>query len=408
MTQPYATLDGHPLTRCTVHVPPRGPWWADVIFEGAPDASGQVTIVLGELRLTGTVDASHGGTHGLERRARVIAGGGGWATLLPPKSYHNDAGIKRRTVIEDAAREAGETLAANAIPLLEERIGIDYVRQSGPASRALDDVLGEHGWWVGYDGQTRIGERPAEPAEVDPRRVEVLGYEPDDHVVRLGVDDLRDVGIGSLISERLDAPQTVRELRIEVAAEAVQVTAWTGEGERSRIESALRSIARRSVDDRLHGIWRYRVVRMSGDRVELQAVRQRAGLPDVLPVSMWPGLAGAHSQLAGGTECIVQFIEGDRTQPIVTGFIGKLDGAFVPVATTVSVRDTLLLGDDSASEGVPFGDALKSYLDDHCHEYIDSTAGPLVTSAPIAGPATPPTSGVLSASPSPSSKVRVS
>lgn len=347
MTAPYATVDGYPLVSARVHVPSRGPWFADVEFESAPELSGRVTLRLGELELSGTIDPTHDGTHAEHRRSRIVAGGGGWGTLLAPKAYHNDAGIRARTVAQDAAREAGEELADD--PLLEERIGVDYVRQTGPASRVLEDALRGAGWWVDYDGRTRVGSR--ETAEAS--GYEVLEHVPDERVIVLAVDDLRTVGIGSVLTERLDAPQTVRELEVEVTADRARVKAWTGgtESARGRLEDALRSIVRHSTDDRLFGAWRYRVVRMRGDRVELQAVRRDAGLPDVLPVSMWPGLAGAHAELTGGAEVLVQFIEGDRTMPIVTHFAGKDGAGWAPANVTLDASTLIKLG-QSATKGV--------------------------------------------------------
>ncbi|MBZ0120990.1 MAG: hypothetical protein K8H88_28605, partial [Sandaracinaceae bacterium] len=71
------TVGGQPASRVTVHVPPVGPWWAEVDFEGDPtELEGRVTIALGALELVGTVDPSHDGTHGLQRRSRIVAGAG--------------------------------------------------------------------------------------------------------------------------------------------------------------------------------------------------------------------------------------------------------------------------------------------------------------------------------------------
>ena len=99
---------------------------------------------------------------------------------------------------------------------------------------------------------------------------------------------------------------------------------------RGALTQALASAVARLTDQRLHGVYRYRVLRLSVDRVELQAVRKGAGLPDLLPVSMWPGVAGAHATLALGAEVLVQFVEGDRTMPIVTGFAGRGGQGHVP------------------------------------------------------------------------------
>lgn len=337
-----ASLDGHRLADARVYVPRAGAWWAEVVFEEAPDVSGVATLALGGLELRCTIDARYDGTQGLQRRSRVVGGAGSWGSLLPPKTYHNDLGVRARTIAEDAAREAGEELADFAPSA--ERVGPAYVRQAGPASRALEDVIGTAAWWVGYDGRTRIGERPT--VEAEPGSYEVLDYDPAARLVTLTADDLGAVQIGSVLAERLDAPQTVAELDVHVTPDHVRIVAWTGEGtaQRGRLAGALRRIIERSTDRRLHGLYRYRVVRMSGDRAELQAVRRAGGLPDLLPISAWPGIAGAHAELTPGAEVLVQFVEGDRTQPIVSHFAGKDGTGWAPVELVLTASSRVRLG----------------------------------------------------------------
>lgn len=331
MTEVFATVEGHRVSALLLTVPNQGPWHADVDFEGEPEISGRVTLWIGGLALSGTID---GGTFGLQRKARIVAGAGGWGTVVPAKDYHNDAGIKARTIAEDAARAAGEQLGTFIPAAL--RVGVDYVRQAAPAAQALVDVLGGVPWWVDYDGITLAGARPA--VGLDPAAYEVLAYDPRERVVTLAVDDPSKVRIGSIISERMDVPQVVREFELRLGGEhELRVTAWCGGSELGpgRVAGLLQSITEGTIRRRLYGKYRYRVVRMASDRVELQVASARAGLPDVLPISMWPGVAGAHAELAPGAEVLVEFIEGDRAQPIVTGFAGKDGVGFVPTSLTL-------------------------------------------------------------------------
>jgi hypothetical protein len=345
----FANVNGERVTRARVHVPPVGPWFADVDFELAPALSGRVTLRLGALELVGTIDPRADGTRGMQRRCRIVAGAGAWGAALAPKAYHNDQGVKARLVAEDAAREAGETLAAFAPAT--ERVGTYYTRRGGAASRALEDAAAGAAWWVAYDGRTHVGERlsstPADDA------YQVLDYDPQTRVVTLGVDDLTAIQIGATLSESLDEPQTVRELEIDVTPEAVRVLAWCGgaEASRGRLPDALRAIVEHVAGERLFGVYRYRVIRMAGDneRLELQAARRVVGLPDVLPIAMWPGVAGAHAEPALGAEVLVQFVEGDRTQPIVTGFAGKAGPGFTPVTQLFDATTEIVLGEGATS-----------------------------------------------------------
>lgn len=348
-------LDGHRVETARVHVPARGPWFADVVLEGAPDVAGRVTLQLGRLRLSGTVDSAHAGVYARERRVRIVGGGGGWATLVGARAYHNDTGVRARTVVDDVAAAAGETLGS--FHPEAERVGTDYVRQGGPASRVLEDVVGAATWWIDYDGQTHVGERAA--SAVPAESYEILDFDPRNRVLELGVDDAGAVTVGSVLSGRLDEAQTVRELCIQLDAGALHVRAWTGgDGHSGRLQRAFGALVRRETDSRLFGRWRYRAIEMDGDRVVLQALSGAAGLPDILPVSMWPGVAGAHAELVSGAEVLVEFVEGDRTQPIVTHFAGRDGAGWEPVELVLAASSLLHLTAQEIRLGEPDGGAL--------------------------------------------------
>jgi hypothetical protein len=362
MTDFYATLDGHRVVSASVHVPGIGVWFADVELEGAPELAARATLALGELRLAGTVDrqGSSAGTVWL----RLVGGAGGWSRLLPPRSYHSDAGVRARTVAEGAAREAGEELGGFLVDV--DRLGVDYVRSAGPASQTLADVAGPAPWWVDFEGRTHVGPRGEVGAASG--SYEVTDVAPDEKLVTLAVDDLRAIAIGSVLSERLDAPLTVREYSIELEPEAVRVRAWCGTPATSegRIARALRAIVRSTTAGRiLGGPWRYRVARMiAGGRAELEAVVRDASLPNIGPVSMWPGVAGASVELDVGAELLVDFIDGDRRQPIVRGFAPKGGAGHVPLALVLAAEETIRLMSSSAADGVAKSSEVNARIDE--------------------------------------------
>lgn len=348
----FATVAGKRAVAVRLVVGNIGPWFAECELEADAEVSGQVTLQINGASFVGTVDDTNNGVFEGSRKLRILAGGNGWWRSVDAKHYHNDAQVKARTVAEDAARAVGETLG-DFVPAAE-RIGADYVRERGPASRVLEDVIGDVPWWVGYDGVTRVGTRSSSAAATD--AYEVLAYDPADRRATLGVSDVLAVQIGSTISKSLEGPQTVRELEIVVDAEDLRVTAWCGGSAASagHLADLMRSIVERTTDAKLWGKYRYRVVRMSTDRVECQAVRKGAGLPDVLPVSMWPGIAGAHAELTPGAEVLLEFIEGDRTMPIITHFAGKDGTGHVPVSLVLcgSAQAVARQGDLVQSGGV--------------------------------------------------------
>lgn len=331
-----ATVSGHRVVELRLLVGNTGPWTAECDLEGDDAVSGSVTLEIAggdaPLRLQGTVTES--GVFGEQRKLRIVAGAGAWGNVVTAKGYHNDAGVKALLVATDAAREVGERLGSFAPAA--DRLGADYARHAGVASRALEDAAGSLAWWVDHDGVTHVGGRPA-GAQVDPDVVHVLEFDPRCLVATLAVDDMRALQIGSVLSDRLEAPQTVREFELHITPDSARVTAWCGGGasETGHLVGLLRAIAQRATDERLTGLYRYRVGGMQGDRVLLQIVRRAAGLPDLLPVSMWPGVAGVHALLTPGAEVLVQFVEGLRTQPVITHFAGKDGVGFVPISLTI-------------------------------------------------------------------------
>lgn len=331
----FVTVNGSACTRAVLLVANIGPWIAEVDFNDAPDVSGAVTLKIGTLTLSGTVVPEQDGTFGASRRSRIVGGAGGWRKAVVAKAYHSDAGVKAKVVAEDAAREVGETLGGY-VPLAD-RLGVDYVRQAGPASRTLEDSIGVSvAWWVDYAGVTQVGPRPT--TLVPASAYELLAYDPRARVATLNVTDPTAVVVGSELSERLDSVQTVREFELRVDADKIRIKAWMGggEGEAGRLAALLRGIVKRATDGQVQGKYRYRVVRMAVDgRVELQAVRRVVGLPDILPVSQWPGVAGVHAELTPGAVVLVEFIEGDRTLPIITHYPGKDGQGFAPVSLVI-------------------------------------------------------------------------
>lgn len=96
---------------------------------------------------------------------------------------------------------------------------------------------------------------------------------------------------------------------------------------------------------------RFRVIQMhAGDnRVELQAIQKSLLFPDVLPISINPGMAGLWAKLTPGTVVVVQFVDGDPSLPIVTHFAAPDDGGFLPLELYLDASSKVTIG---ASAGV--------------------------------------------------------
>ena len=74
---------------------------------------------------------------------------------------------------------------------------------------------------------------------------------------------------------------------------------------------------------------RYRVVAMQSGRVSLQAVKKGIW-PDMLPISIAPGVPGVSANLKMGAVVHVEFLEGDQSLPRIVGFEPAADPNGIP------------------------------------------------------------------------------
>lgn len=340
------TANGYPLVAVELHVPHRGAWWARIEFVDAPEIEDSVEVAIDELLLTGTIVPERGGTHGAHRSALIFAGAAGWGTEVQPQHYRSDTGVRAVLVAMDAARAAGETLGT--FEPANERLGPHYVRQGGLARRVLEDTIGDVLWWLDYEGVTRVAaDRPEVEATTDNYRV--LDYDPLERIATLEIQDPRGVVIGSLLDEGLDESQTVRELDLRASAAGLRMQVWTGQGRCGLADSQAAAVHRRYSDGHLWGSWRYRVTRMTGDKIDARPVLHAHGLPELVAVEMSPGVPGCDVEVPDGLEVLVAFVEGDRSLPRVVAFAGHDQASWTPTRLTLDA-DEVELGDGATNE----------------------------------------------------------
>ncbi len=220
MTDTFLSVSGHRATSASLVAASFGVWFADVEFDELVTVTGATVATLGQLELHGTVDPLFSGSFGLKSRMRLVGGALGWRNIVAAKHFHNDAGVKASTVLQDAARLAGETLDLPAA--LDSRVGVDFVRPRGPASTSIERLFGRR-WYVGFDGVTRVGAR----ADLEVTSAyDLLDYDPRQKIVTLAIDDVRGLGVGSILRARLDRPIRVQSLEIDVQKGELRVRAW--------------------------------------------------------------------------------------------------------------------------------------------------------------------------------------
>ncbi len=315
-----ATLNGRRATSARTNVPGWGCWYADATVDAEVEISGAVTLQIADLSLKGTIIA--GGPAKGRSDFRIVAGAGKWGNMIPRKPYANDAGVKRSRVIADAAAECGETFDAGDDTV---KVGPAFVRKEGPACRVLEQ-LAPGAWYIDNDGVTRLGKRPAGKPGAG------VTHGPVDRArgtVTLASESITSIMPG-LVVDGLEVVDVLHEIN---AKTGLRSTVWGRRGTGlSRMLEAWRNIARQEDPDRaFRGVTEYRVVSLEGERLNLQPVRVSTGMPDLLRVSVRPGVAGVRSDAALGARVLVGFVDSDPARPAVLAFEDADGEGFLPV-----------------------------------------------------------------------------
>jgi hypothetical protein len=338
-------LNGLNVTHARLILPWRGVWSAEIECEPTPAGtppSGPAVLVVNESPMVGTVDAARSGMFGDAARVRVLGGSGGWHKLVQARQFHNDAGVLSTAVFMATGAEVGERVVEAAAP---SRLGVDFMRGAGPASRVLDG----RNWWVDpTSGTTIVGNRPTIPAAPD---VTVVSWDPTTRVATLSADRL--VLPGTILTSHMIGTAIVRDVEHVFSGDVgAQITAWCHEAEVARLPSMLASLAREACGVAYLKVYRYRIVVQGGDgRLTLQAVAKASGMPEVIKlVDTWPGMASVAAKYAPGTVCLVEFIDGDPTRPVVRGFE---PGAKTLEVSVDTLRFAVGLGAQPVAKAVP-------------------------------------------------------
>lgn len=309
MTDAAATLNDHRVTSAHVSIPAWGRWWADVDVDGEHELAGSVTLKVADLTLVGSVLS--GGPREGRSHFCVVAGKGGWGRTIPARGYANDAEVKASLVLQDAADACGETILASTLPT--KRLGPSWARREGPACRVLEQVV-PGGWYVGEDGITRIGARPASALAVSA----TLG--PVDRArgtVTLAAESIASI-LPGIVVEGLSAVDVLHE----IGPKGLRSTIWGSRGGgSSRALAAMRAIFEQLDPDRAYrGVTEYRVTSLSGDRMNLEPVRVSTGMPTLTRVKARPGLPGCKGAPKLGCRVLVGFVEASPARPYVAAY----------------------------------------------------------------------------------------
>lgn len=321
------TLNGASVTAQSITIPYYGPWAADVALAADAAMSDAATLVIGDLTLKGTVRrvAAFSGS----KTARIVGGAGGWRKTLKPKAYDHAAGVKRSTVLQDAARECGESL----VLATDKVIGTHYQREEAQAERVLHLLTDGH-WWIDTGGVTRTAARDS---SMIASPFTVVGWTGGKGRFEIATENPAAWQPGRrFTAPTVSGTQTISSVSIgSDNAGKLRLSILSTDGGTERLRDSLRSLIRAELASFSYaGVWEYEIA--SGTPTTVDATSTDSRMPDVTKCPMYPGLLGEVVTPTPGTKCLVAFVNMDPTRPICIAIEGI--GLTAIIDASVAVR----------------------------------------------------------------------
>jgi len=323
-----------------------GAWIADVVLDldSIQDfPAGRCTAAVGGISLQGTTDPRNSGTFGPSARIRLVGGAGAWDQVTPSQDFANSGGLTSTQVYQQTAQSIGETLIDES-PVAN--VGQHFVRSGGAASRVFRD----NPWWVDTLGTTHVGPRPVSQPDSS---LLVNDFDPIQGVVTFHCDTLLYPNTQIQDARFPSGSQIVYDIEQLFDKNGSRGWAWVTQSAINQLAQDLKSATLEWTRAQYLRATRYRLVQYQGNNLALQAVTPSAGLPNIVPLTPWSGLAGASTVLAPSSEVLVIFENADPTLPKVVGW----SLATLPIQSTVDASGVVQIGPSAGLVVIAGGEA---------------------------------------------------
>lgn len=318
------TIADKPCSAVRVTIPRQGAWTADVSLARADDVTGTVALRIGKRTMVGTVRRA--ALYGGQRRLLMVGGYDGWRRVIPARSYSHAAGVRKSTVLKDAARECGEKIAIAA----DRVVGAHWWRIKAPASDQLA-IFGE-AWWVDDAGVTQTGPRLAGRIS---SAFTVSARDGSAERTEVATEAFEDWSPGrSFASPQTPDEQTISMVTIDARdGQSPRVSVLTGPTDRDRMLGDFRAIVHQETARyALAGMWTYEIVSATPNTVDALPL-EKDRVPPVKDCPMLPGLVGEEVTPAPGSKCYVVFADLNPARP----YVAHIEGTALKLKITAAM-----------------------------------------------------------------------
>lgn len=323
------TFDSKRVIRGTVTIPFYGAWVADLEFALAENLPERGVLQIGDLTLFGTVTRE--ATFAGGRSARLVGGYGGWRRQISATGYSHEAGIRKSTILSDAARACGEIVSVDN----DEIIGTSWLREEAEAERTLH-LLTDNKWWIDNAGVTQTKQRDSKAISTP---FTVVSWSGGKGKFEIATENVSDWAPGrTFTAPNVDGTHSIGTATILIDYDGkLRIVVLNAQDKADRIREDIRKMIRAEIAQLTYcGMWEYTVYR--ADQKTIDATSNDSRVPDVTNCPMLPGLLSESvvpaapftgdpplpnpANLGRPIKAIVTFINADPARPVCVAIHG--------------------------------------------------------------------------------------
>jgi hypothetical protein len=311
-------LNGIDVLDGVLQMPRIGRWTADLRIDSATVPSGSVTLTSsdGTLSLRGAV--RRGGEYTEVGHVYLVGGTGGLEGETAPVYYRS---VTLQTPLTALLQSLGETLSPTSDATALNTFLPRWTREKGPGGPALArlaDAAGV-GWRVLDDGTVWLGRDAFADAGVGEDEYELLEDRPAEFRVLIATEQ---------IPSKIRPGTTFRDKRVAFVEYRIAVggtvttqvyferSAPSSHPTLGPLESIIRSTMR---ETRFHRLCEAKVISQNADD-SLNVMLDDESLPHMTDVPFYKFAPGIKVRVSPGARCVVAFIGGNPSKPIVIGW----------------------------------------------------------------------------------------
>lgn len=289
-----------------VTIPLFGTWSADVALAEPDKVTGSSSFVMADLTMKCFARPARAGVYAGKAANRIVGGNGGLNKIIAPKGYSHSAGVKLGSLLQDAAKAAGESIIVEK----DKVIGAAWARKRCRASSVLRMLI-DGKWWMDEAGVMQTKARPSTKITTP---FQVIDYKPNLALIEVATESFKNWMPGRTFEfATLPSVQTISSVSFIIADGKIRTLVTTSDTQESRLIQDIRSIVRDEMFRAEFGApIEYEITKAAENLISAKPTAGKdSPWPALADIKLAPGLFGESVTPTVGAKCRIVFLDSD-------------------------------------------------------------------------------------------------